>query len=160
MCLIIVDNRTWTRTSRIWRFGHANDYFVLWATRDRALQWQRHWFECHIQVDQVCHAIRLIKKKIVALICFKEPEPLETLFPTTTYIEPVPTEMVKKPDLGKFYFFAETVVTTQSLTRTDYLDHLTVNGTRRQILAQSDSITHLMCHFFCHVWSCSSIFFK
>ena len=29
-----------------------------------------------------------------------EPEPLETLYPTTTYIEPVPTEMVKKPDLG------------------------------------------------------------
>ena len=32
-----------------------------------------------------------------------EPEPMEALFPKTTYIEPVPTEMVKTPDFGKFF---------------------------------------------------------
>ena len=36
-----------------------------------------------------------------------EPEPLETLYPSTTYIEPVPTEMVKKPDFGEFFKFEE-----------------------------------------------------
>ena len=69
-------------------------------------------------------------------LSFLEPEPMEALFPKTTYIEPVPTEMVRSPDFGKFFFHEIFVL---SFLRVDYFNHLTVSRFGREILTNNSA---------------------